>query len=341
MKKRLASLVFIVLAGSTLLASMPVRAEGNSVTISPASVDLEFGQDDTQKVTTFTLANSYNVPVDISVELQGIDQQGGRIVPAPDADSSLSSVVRFSETLVTVPDKASKTITATFTNTDSLSPGGHYGTIVFAQKKVGDSEVNITQSVSVGLFLVKRGGHIRDVRVNSFRLSQLPYQIPGAAFAEFENVGNVHITPRASVLVYDARDNLVAKSIINEDSRRILPGKTYQSETKIVQSRRLWLPQKMTIVLEYRGDGVEEIKQLKLTKLYIPGYFMIIPFLLAAIIVPIVRGKFKRRHTNNRRLAVTESNETSIPVRRIKSSKSEPSKPQKIVVKTNESELEP
>ena len=334
--------IIVVVLASLFLPAPTVSAEGNTVTISPASVDIELSQDDSEKVTTFTVTNSYNVPVELTIDLQGIDQQGGRIIPTDQLDPGLVDSVRFSDQLLIIPDNSTKTVSVTFVNSSSLSPGGHYGTIVFAQKKAGDSEVNITQSVSVGLFLVKRGGQIREVKVNTFRLNQLPYQIPSATLTGIENTGNVHITPRASVLVYDWRDNLLAKSIVNEDSRRILPAKELVSETKIVQSRRLWYPQRIKIILEYRGDGIEEIKQLTLSKIYIPAYiFIVIPVLVGSFVF-FLRKRKSWRKRSKRSLQTEQSTleGVRIAVRRIEKSDKPSKSDQKIVVKTNDSDLE-
>lgn len=334
--------LLLALLLATSFYPVGVSAEGNSITVSPALVDIEFSPDDTEKVTTFTLDNSYNAPVDITVELQGIDQQSGKIIPTADVDIGLLGAVRFSETLVTIPERSSRTVVASFQNLDSLSPGGHYGTIAFTQQRVADKDVSITQSVSVGLFLVKQGGQIRDVSVTTYRLKNIPFQLPSATLTEIKNVGNVHVVPRASVLVYDHSQNLVAKSIINEDSRRILPGSSLQSETKFVQTRRVWLPQKLTIVLEYRADGIEQIKQLTITKYYIPPYiFFVTPLILigSGLLAKkyLLRSKLKKL----RQETGSESDETIIKVRRGKSTKSPKSSPKKIVVKTIDTSLEP
>jgi hypothetical protein len=170
---------------------------------------------------------------------------------------------------------------------------------VFTQQKFGDKDVNFTQAISAGLFVVKRGGQLREIDTTTFKTHAFPFQIPGKADVIMKNIGNVHLTPRASVLVYDWRKTLVAKGIANNQSRRVLPGKEFQDTFKIVQSKKLWLPQKLKVVFEYRADSIEEAKYVTSTQLYIPPYLFVI--VAVALIGAAVIGKRKLKKRKQRR----------------------------------------
>ena len=293
--KRILLVLVLVVAGMFYAPPSRAHAIGNSITVSPAQVDLELSTSDSAKQTTFTINNSYNVPVVLSIELMGIDEQSGRIIPSPDIDQNLLPATHLAQTILTIPEQSSATVSLTITNSVSLSPGGHYGTIVFTQQKVGDKELNFTQAISAGLFVVKRGGQLREVDATSFATRALPFQIPSSAQISIKNVGNVHVIPRAAVLVYTKNGTLVAKSVANLESRRILPSKQFDEKVIVTQVKRLWWPQKLKVVFEYRADSIEEAKYGEKSIMYVPAYTAPLLLLLVCILWLVARRKVRNR----------------------------------------------
>jgi len=299
MKRLVSSLILLVFG----LISVPIPkalAVGNSITISPAQVDIELSTTDATKQTTFTIGNSYNVPVVLSIELMGIDQQAGRVIPSADIDQSLVDSVRLSATELTIPEQSAMTVSLIITNSSQLPPGGHYGTIVFTQRKTGNEEVSLTQAISVGLFVVKRGGQLREVDAGLFTSRSLPFQIPSSSELSIKNVGNVHVIPRAGVLVYAKNNDLIAKGVANTESRRVLPGKTYEEKITIQHVKKLWWPQKLKIVLEYRADGIEEAKTISKNIVYIPAY--VVPVSICIVLLMIISVRYKLTHKKKKRI---------------------------------------
>lgn len=305
--KRLLSFAALIFISFMYLPIASSQAVGNSITISPAQLDIELGVNDTERQANFTIGNSYNVPVILNIELKGIDQQSGRIIPSDDVDQGLISSVRLSQTELTIPEQSTATISLVVTNPSSLSPGGHYGTIVFTQRKSGDKEVSLTQAISAGLFVVKRGGQLREVDNTLFKTRTLPYQIPSSAQITIKNVGNVHVIPRASILVYTKNGSLVAKGVANTDSRRVLPGRAYEEKISLSQVKRLWWPQKLRVVLEYRADNIEEAKHIEKSILYIPSYVVPAGCVVLLLFVLLVRRKTHGRRKKKATQVVLES----------------------------------
>lgn len=293
MRKLVLSLLCITVAA--LLGVGHARAEGNTITISPAQVDIELATTDAQKNASFTVTNTYNVPVELSVELKGINQEAGLIIPSDEVDPMLADSVKLSQTLIAIPEQSTATVSMVVTNGKALSAGGHYGTIVFTQRKSADSQVNFTQAISAGLFVVKRGGQLREVDATSFSYKRLPFQIPSSASVTIKNIGNVHVIPRYAVLIYGKDNLLVAKGVGDIDSRRILPDKELDEKVVIKQSKALWLPQRLKVVLEYRSDGIEESKQIVKTMLYIPPYIVPLMIVVLGCITLLVRRSWRRR----------------------------------------------
>jgi hypothetical protein len=288
----LVMLFFVVFIG---FSSHKVHAEGNSITISPVQVDIEVSTTDTEKRSSFTISNSYNVPVELSIELKGIDAAAGLIIPTETIDEGLASTVRLSATQIIIPEQTTSTVTLVITNSNLLSPGGHYGTVVFTQRKVGDRDVNFTQAISAGLFVVKRGGQLREVDASKIIYHNVLFQIPTSAQLTLKNIGNVHVIPRGSVLVYDHSGELIAKGIVDAESKRVLPGRELKDRVTIHQTRRLWLPQELKLVFEYRADGIEEAKFVEKHVLYIPAYVVPLALFIVLVFILIVRKKLKKR----------------------------------------------
>ena len=315
MKKFLLAIVAVF----SLVPGTVVRAEapGNTITVEPAVADIELVASETQKRATFTITNTYNVPVELTLELKGIDQEQGAIIPKDNIDDELSASIKLSETLVTIPEQSSYVASMIVLNTDQLAPGGHYATLVITQQKVGTEEVSIKQAVSVGLFIVKRGGQLRDIEPTTVLYNRWPFQLPSSGDITLKNIGNVHVVPRASITVYDANGRLISKGVFNEDSRRVLPGKELSQRVNMNRFLSLWLPQKIKINFEYRADSVEEYRFSETVLWYIPPYSVAVFALLLAAAAWLLRHNKKRqqmqrqvRRTDLEQLGETEMNKT-------------------------------
>ena len=321
------------------------------ITVSPAQADIELGVGQVSTTTSFLLTNTYNVPVELSVELKGIDEESGRIIPSGEVDSHLASALHLSKTSLVLAEGASVNVDVEVQNQKELSAGGHYATLVFTQQKVGDQTVSVREAVSVGLFIVKRGGQLRQLDLTSYKLLSYPLQIPARADIEIKNSGNVHLIPRASVMVYDSKNNLVAKGVANEDSRRLLPGKALQDFARVRQVRHLWLPQKLRVELQYRADGIEEQQTVIKQIYYVPLYLLLVAAGVIVTIIVIIRF-VRRRKARRKKItpstqpvaleAATEDTVTvSKPVRRPSKKKKSTKKTKKSTQKPTESSIEP
>ena len=283
-----------------LLSGAPTahaQQQKNTITLEPALVDINLEQGEGEYKTAFTLKNSYSVPVELSAQIKGIDEQAGIFIPDGDPDEQTINALKLSDSTITIPENSSAVVYMII-NAELLSPGGHYATFVVTQEKIGTSNVAIRQSLSAGLFIVKSGGQVREVEPGDISYTRTLFGMPKSASVTLKNVGNVHIIPRASVAVYKG-DTMLAKGIYNSDSHRVLPGRQYQEEVPINGVARTWLPTKLKVVFEYRADSVEEYRYSETFVWYVPPVF-VLSIVLGVVLVLVLVSSF-RKHKNKKR----------------------------------------
>lgn len=109
----------------------------------------------------------------------------------------------------------------------NASPGGHFGTVVFANQPPDDKGV-VTIGSQVGVLMMMRiEGDIKEVgNITEFGFSKpKPWYnfLPVNFFIRFENRGNVHLRPTGNVFITDMTGRQVASIAVNSEFRAILP----------------------------------------------------------------------------------------------------------------------
>jgi hypothetical protein len=331
----LAVLVLLALPGGVARAEQTK----NTIVLEPSLVDLELAEDEGLRQTAFTIKNGYDVPVELSVLLQGIDEQRGVFLPVSDLAEQLSSSLKLSETQIIIPERSSRVVYMTIT-TPLLAPGGHYAALVVTQQKIGNSDVAIKQSISAGLFMVKRGTLVRSVEPKQISYGRTFWGKPDSADITLKNVGTVHVIPRASVTVYRG-DTLVSKGVFNIDSRRVLPGRELQGTIPLQDVGATWWPGRLKVVFEYRADSAEEFRYSETMVWHIPPRFIVAGLASVAVLWMLI-VLAKRTLKRPRKAKVSKTPQTAldeegqrIVVRRIPGKP----KPKKITVRDEEQVL--
>ena len=107
------------------------------------------------------------------------------------------------------------------------SPGGHFGTVVFATQPPDDPGV-VTIGSQVGVLIMMRvNGDIKEAgSITEFGFAKpKPWYnyLPVDFFVRFENSGNVHLRPTGNLFITDMTGRQVASIMINPEFRSILP----------------------------------------------------------------------------------------------------------------------
>lgn len=212
------------------------------------------------------------------VDFGSLDESGGIAFLGQGSDLQkrygLASWLSAEMDVVTVFPGEKKRIGLSVTNRESLSPGGHYGAVLFHSEKEGSDAVDAPSNISISsnftalIFVRKTGGEIQQLQYRDAVIRTDALSIPDKVSERFQNSGNVHLTPRGVVEVRDPFGYIVRRGILNEDSALILP-ESYRLYPIVLKSLRTAIfPGFYTVSATYRYDGKEDFMTLPLERVF-------------------------------------------------------------------------
>jgi len=278
--------------------------------INPFIQNIDIQKDQTGVPFSVAVTNNTGsqVNLDVSVlDFGTLDESGGVafLGSSDNAKYSLASWITLSANTLVLAPQQSQTLTGSIKNDDSLSPGGHYGAVMF--KIQDDSNANADQNDHVAfnpsfaslLFVRKIGGETYGLHLDSEQVAKNLFSLPDSITLRFQNTGNVHVTPRGDVELSDPLGRLVAKSFINEQSGIILPETSRVFPEKFLSIAPAFLPGRYTLKTNYRYDGLDIFSDSSQTFLLVPPLFILAVVILLLVLVAMgyVLAK-KKRKTN-------------------------------------------
>ncbi len=177
----------------------------------------------------------------LPVDILQFDSDGRVILadkPLTDHGFSLASFIRLTSDQVSIPRQSSVSIPLTIVNAQTLSPGGHYASIVIRLRSALSENQVLLPAVSTFILVRKEGGERYHLSLKkSELLDAIGNGIPAKTELVFSNQGNTHVVPRGSIEIKDFLGRVVAKSIVNESSLYVFPGteRILQQELSQVQ----------------------------------------------------------------------------------------------------------
>ena len=262
--------LFFVLVGVGFAFLCPTHALAGEtgLTVTPVFQEVTLATDEAEARFSITLTNQTDGPLVLRpsvVDFGSLDESGGvAFLGASDnlvRKYSLASWMRPEKDIVSLEAGESEDLRVVIENRESLSPGGHYGAVLFTiGNEEGDAKENVVavnQLLSVLVFAKKEGGEIYRLNLLDrtwersllFGLSQTSLR--------FQNEGNVHIVPRGIVTLTDPLGRVVEKGIINTESSLVLPESQRTFVTKLSLVTPLLIPGRYTLTTDYRYDGQE------------------------------------------------------------------------------------
>ena len=255
-------------------SSIVLAQRDNTITIEPSRIELEL-KDSNQVKEFVTITNQYKTDITLSVEVQGIEENTGRIIPVGESDNPIISAIKLSETQITISPQSNYLLEVTATDSEGLPAGGHYGSLVFTNITDEDQDSSIRTLISAGIFLVKEQGKIKNISAISTDFERGLFQMPSLAKISLLNDGNVHNVPRGYLRIYDSH-YVYFETIINNNSEVLLPNRVFNQEIPISITGSGFFPKNITIELGYRADGIEEISLYNEKFWYVPKFFIAI-----------------------------------------------------------------
>ncbi len=298
---------FLVFFLWNLIPSGYALAQSGNIVVSPAFEEVVLNQGEAEKVVTVTLQNdsleSYVAHLEV-FDFGSLDESGGVAFLGGEKELekkySLASWVRPETDVLILAPGESKEVKVTIENRDSLSPGGHYGALIFRLEK-GEGYASEGNSVAVervfsSLFFVKKvGGEIYQMELKEKDLKTSFFSLPRTAQLRFENTGNVHLIPRGLITVEDPLKRRVAKGTMNSESSILLPESFRTFKTTLQSLRIAFLPGMYTATFEYRYDGKESTEKEVVSFFLLPLPSIIVFISLLGILGLYGGYRFRKR----------------------------------------------
>jgi hypothetical protein len=308
--------ILIVAAGVSLPSATYAGTDGGSsasIGISPVyqNVSIAAHQPSSHYVVTLSNGTGTDQAFKLSVvDFGSLNESGGVAFLGTSSSTfaqkyGLSKWLSLDQNALTVPAGESVQIGVTVTNSESLSPGGHYGAILATALTAPNGppvgpRVGVLEVLSSLLLLVKGGGPLPDLRLVSQSVDAQGLHMPSQVEDRFQNAGDVHVVPRGVVEVRDPFGRLVERAALNEDSGIILPQTFRRYEAPLMQLATVWTPGRYSVVTTYRYDGTQTTKVFSSSFWYIGSVKTWAALLVAVVIFASGLWWFRRKRKTSR-----------------------------------------
>lgn len=225
-----------------------------------------------------------------AVDFGSLDASGGVAFLGASGDQrqyALAEWLAFPQSEIILVPGERKSFQAIIENKEDLSPGGHYGALVFESilpSQGGDeNRVAVNQVFSSLIFLKKEGGEIYGARFEGVSLPKSLLHLPREFDFSLSNTGNIHIVPRGKASVRDPLGREVSRAILNEESAIILPDSKRTYKMRFDARAFAWVPGRYILQLDYRYDGKEDFSREEEQFFFVPPAFLaIVSFIFIA-----------------------------------------------------------
>lgn len=274
---------FLSLLGVLILSlSVAPVAQAAGFTVTPMiqEVILEEGEADETYTTTVTNETAVLATFELSViDFGSLDESGGvafvGATGALEEKYALASWMQPETSELTIGPGETGSVKVRIENRENLSPGGHYGALVFKSTSPARPDVPsvaINQIFSSLVLVKKTGGAKYGLTLASLDRPERWFVFDRTVVPRFQNSGNVHVVPRGEVRVTDPLGRLVYRGILNEGSAIILPETFREYPFKLFSVERAFIPGRYSFDFSYRYDGREEKELWSRKFFYFPPF---------------------------------------------------------------------
>lgn len=252
---------------SIALSSVSVaQAAGFTVTPMIQEVTLDEGETAESYIVTVTNETTALATFELSViDFGSLDASGGVAFLGATGvlaeKYALASWMQPETNELTLQPGETRSVKVRIENRENLSPGGHYGALVFKHTASAQTlvpNVALNQMFSSLVFVKKTGGASYDLALTALGHRDHWFVFDRTVVPRFQNPGNVHVVPRGEVRVTDPLGRLVYRGVLNEGSAVILPETFREYPFKLFSVERTFVPGWYSFDFSYRYDGQEE-----------------------------------------------------------------------------------
>jgi hypothetical protein len=228
------------------------RTSAAGVTIAPSLKDIRL-EDEALVDVPIKLTNTTTAALKFAIEVRNfgaLDDSGGVSFDTAENNGKygLKDYVSLSKEHLTIKPDSRGEVVATISNANSLSPGGHYGAVVFTLVNAnGQSPIPVKQEVAALLFVEKSGGDGPMLSTIKLNFQSTLFSAPHKADIVIANNGNVHAAPKGMLLMKDPRGRTLSSAPINSANGKVLPETVRKFVLGVETSKRLLIPGKYSL----------------------------------------------------------------------------------------------
>jgi hypothetical protein len=256
---------------------------------------------------TYKLTNNTGAALALhlrAVDIQQIDEHGAiQFFDRPKAGNafSLASYIQLPAADIILAPGEHQDVTLSVINSNDLSPGGHYASIISEAKSVTQvSNTQVNPALSAIVLLRKIGGenyHINLLNVSP-QLNWVKFSLPTKFSLEFENDGNIHTTPHGRMRLMDLFGREVSKGYVNISSFIILPESRRQIEVKLLSENISWPIMLYSLKVDGSISPGDVMFSASQSFLYVSWQFLLILTLVLLVL-------WRLLHAHRRRNSIT------------------------------------
>lgn len=277
----------------------------SGISVSPMFQDIILNLDETSQTFTIDATNTTDSLITLRMSLLdfgSLDESGGVAFLGAEQNLekkySIASWIRLDRDALVLGSGESQSVQVTIENRETLSPGGHYGAVVFKVENSGADAVDengkpsiaVNQSFSSLIFAKKLGGEIYDLDMRSAEPRYSWMHLPESISMRFQNKGNVHVVPRGIVTLTNPLGSMVQKGIINQESAIILPETFRSFVVRPLDIATAFIPGYYTLSMQYRYDGKADFT------IQTQRFFFLPPVVLMGMMIIVGLIIWKRKH---------------------------------------------
>jgi hypothetical protein len=304
-------LVFFLMNPSNLIAQTPPLG----ISVSPSIIKTDLETDGEEFILFYK--NTTEDPVQLSFKAQDFTEleEGWKVkfLEGKDAKNysySLSSWLEFERQTLELNPNEQRELKVRVKK-DSLSPGGHYATVLAEVNQRPDEKGQVTiKGILSSLVFVRAstGNEIEKAEITSFNPASNPlFTFPKKVVLRLNNIGNTELVPYGLLEIKDIFGNTVAKSAINEESLITLPETIRRYDIELKPTGLFILPGlfKANLTIDYGKNQQKLTRQIEFLNLGSLDWRILLLVLVTLGSIPIIL-KRKRSKSKNKESKTTK-----------------------------------
>lgn len=297
---RLALIFFAIILAIILPSNY---AAASSTTVAPAYLRFSVSEQSPSSTAAFAVVNNSSRTVAYTAKIVDVDVQSGSLTPIDSASLATKSMFSLQQASFSLVAGQSVNVLVNAYHSAAAAPGGHYAAVLLSQDQpINNTKPTIQNMVSVGLFLVKEEGVVRQLQTKTSLLPAIVTSLPSKDTISIKNTGNSDVVPSGYVMLKKG-DNVLSKAIFNDQSRSLFANTTYEFTADFSSIKGQW-PGKYTreVLVRYNGQEAAEVTVSNFW--YLPVWSMLLSIFLVAILSRVGYKRYTRLRLHKKKQTV-------------------------------------